>query len=122
MIHTKQINIKNEIVTEIVSNHIIIRNSQDALDIMASYSTGYLILHEYNFEKDFFDLRTGIAGEILQKFTNYHVRLAIIGDFAKFKSKSLQAFIYESNKHCEYIFVNSVDEALNMWSKQIEQM
>jgi hypothetical protein len=116
MIHTKQINIKNETVTEIISNLIIIRNSQDALDTMASYSTGYLILHEYNFEKDFFDLSTGMAGEILQKFTNYRVRLAIIGNFAKFKSKSLQAFIYESNKNSEYLFVNSVGEALKIWS------
>lgn len=30
----------------------------------------------------------GIAGEILQKLTNYSVKLAIIGNFDKYKSKS----------------------------------
>jgi len=31
---------------------------------------------------DFFDLSTGLAGEILQKFVNYHVKIAIVGDFS----------------------------------------
>ncbi len=44
---------------------------------------------------DFFDLSTRLAGEILQKFINYHVKIAIIGDFSIYTSKSLKDFIYE---------------------------
>ena len=29
---------------------------------------------------DFFRLRTGVAGEFLQKFANYRIRLAVVGD------------------------------------------
>ena len=39
-----------------------------------------------------------MAGEILQKFSNYRVRLAIVGDFTPYSSKSIKDFIYESNK------------------------
>ncbi|MCK7528774.1 MAG: DUF4180 domain-containing protein [Ignavibacteriales bacterium] len=39
------------------------------------------------FISDFFDLKTGIAGEILQKFSTYNVRLAILGDFQNIKAE-----------------------------------
>jgi hypothetical protein len=103
--------------SEIVSDEVMIRTAQDALDIMANCTSEYIILHEYNFEKDFFDLSSGIAGEILQKFTNYKVKLAIIGDFEKFTSKSLHDFIYESNKNGEYLFVHSIEDVIKVWER-----
>ena len=54
----------------------------------------------------------GIAGEILQKFSNYRVRLAIVGDFTKFTSNSLHEFIYESNKGRFIHFVSAKLEAM----------
>ena len=59
----------------------------------------------------------GIAGEILQKFSNYRVQLAIVGNFSKYSGKSLHDFIYESNKGGQIHFVNSVSEALVKLSK-----
>ena len=47
---------------------------QDALDIMVNaYYEGAesLILYEMNLGPEFFELRTGVAGEIMQKFANY---------------------------------------------------
>jgi hypothetical protein len=44
----------------------------------ASIDAGGLILDETQLSAGFFDLRTGLAGEVLQKFTNYRARLAII--------------------------------------------
>jgi hypothetical protein len=63
-------------------------------------------------------LRTGKAGEILQKFSNYRVQLAIVGDYSKYNSKSLTDFIYESNKGRNINFVNSMEEALNVLSSK----
>lgn len=100
---------------EIISNKVVIKTPQDALDIMVSSQAEYFILHEHNFEKDFFDLKNGKLGEILQKFTNYRIKLAIIGDFKKYTSKSLKDFIYESNKMGEYLFVESMDEVKRIW-------
>lgn len=105
---------KNKI-SEIVSKEIIIKNEQDALDIMVNSDSQFIILHDYNFEKDFFDLSTRKLGEILQKFTTYFVKLAIIGDFDKYPSKTLRDFIYESNKHGDYLFVSSIKQVFKRW-------
>ena len=106
----------NDKIALIKSDAIEINEYQDALDIMAN--CGYMdarkiIMYKSNITPDFFDLKTRLAGEILQKFSNYRVRLAIIGDFSEFKSKSLTDFIYESNKHGHVVFVETLDEAIN---------
>ena len=74
------------------------------------------MLNEKNITPDFFDLKNGIAGEILQKFSTYRVRLAIVGDFSKYTSKSLNDFIFESNKGKHINFVTSTIEAIKILS------
>lgn len=101
-------------VALITSENILIKETQDALDLMADcgYIGAYkIIINEKNIIPDFFDLKTRIAGEILQKFSTYNVQLAIVGDFSKYSSKSLNDFILESNKYGRINFVNSVEEA-----------
>jgi hypothetical protein len=71
-----------------------------------------IIIHEQTLSREFFDLKTKLAGEILQKFSNYRMKLAIVGDFSDVKSKSLRDFIRESNKLGIIRFVQDVDTAL----------
>ncbi len=56
----------------------------------------------------FLDLSTRIAGEVIQKFTNYRMRLAFVGDIAARveASRSLRDFVYESNKGGQVWFLN----------------
>jgi hypothetical protein len=107
-------------VVEVVSDKIIIQSEQDALDIMVNVSYQHhcrnIILHKENIHQDFFQLKTGLAGNILQKFVNYSVRLAIVGDFTVYKSKSLNDFIRESNKGSQIFFCNDLDAALKALS------
>lgn len=101
-------------IAEIVSEDIEISNSQDALDMMADFfnqGIKKIILKENNIIPDFFNLKTGLAGDILQKFTNYNFIIAVVGDFSKYSGKSIKDFIFESNKTGKIIFVNSSDEA-----------
>ena len=110
-----EINKINDVsIAEIISDRIEITNTQDALDIMANCNyqgSSKIILHEKNIIPDFFDLKTGLADDILQKFTNYNIKVAIIGDFSKYKSKNFKDFLYESNKHGRINFVSSIEEA-----------
>jgi hypothetical protein len=53
-----------------------------------------------------------MAGEILQKFSNYRVRLAVVGDFERHTSKSVRDFIHESNQGKQVNFLPTVVEAL----------
>jgi hypothetical protein len=107
-------------IAELISDEVLIHEVQDALDIMGDCNyqgSNNIILHKKNITEGFFDLKSGIAGEILQKFSTYQVHLAIVGDFSEYTSKSLNDFIFESNKHGRINFVDSVDEAKRRLSK-----
>lgn len=111
----------NTNIAEIISEVPVINKIEDGLDLLGNlYYQGFdkIILHEENITPDFFDLSTGIAGEILQKFSTYRVRLAIVGDFTKYTSKSLWDFIYESNKGKHICFVATSKEAIEILSKK----
>jgi hypothetical protein len=102
---------------EVVSTDILIKNTQDVLDLMGNYPADAYVFHTHNFEDDFFDLSTKKLGEILQKFSNYRIKVAIIGDFNKYPSKTLKDFIYETNKFGDYLFVPSMEEVEKKWQK-----
>jgi hypothetical protein len=108
------IEIKGDLIAVLKSSGMIIRETQDALDLMAEASymnSQKIILREDQLAPAFFDLKSGIAGDILQKFSTYNVRLAIVGDFSKYTSKSLKDFIFESNKYGRINFLYSLEEA-----------
>lgn len=106
---------KGQVIALISESTILINETQDALDLMADCrynGAESIIIQKENINPLFFDLKTGLAGEILQKFSNYRMRLAIVGDFKNYTSKSLRDFIFESNKTRRIIFVDTVDEAI----------
>ncbi len=112
--------INNTKIAELISNELLIKEIQDGLDLMVNVyyqDIDRMILYEKNIVSEFFDLKTGIAGEILQKFSNYKMKLAIVGDFEKYQSKSLNDFIFESNKVGQINFVASLEEALERLTK-----
>ncbi|ANK72899.1 DUF4180 domain-containing protein [Ensifer adhaerens] len=55
----------------------------------------------------FLDLSTRVAGEVFQKFVNYRMRLAIVGDISTRleASKALTDFVRETNKGDSIWFV-----------------
>lgn len=111
--------INNTKIAEIISTDTIIKKAEDGLDLLGNlYYQDFdkIIIHQHNITPDFFDLKTGIAGEILQKFSNYRVHLAIVGNFTHYTSKSINDFIFESNKAGQINFVNSTEEAINKLS------
>ena len=102
-------------IAEVRAEGVAFTEVGDALDAMAdAYHQGAdaLVLHATNLTPGFFDLKTGLAGEVLQKFTNYGIRLAIVGDFEAVESKSLRAFIAESNRGRHVAFVADLETAL----------
>lgn len=111
----------NTNIAVISSDNIIIHDAQDVLDLMANirydYKCDKIILSKENITEDFFDLKNGIAGEIMQKIINYEFSLAIVGDFDNISSKSLKSLIYELNKGKTIIFKNSETEAIESLSE-----
>ena len=79
--------------------------------------TKNIVIDKKLIAEDFFILRTGLAGEILQKYINYGGRIAIYGDYSHYTSKPLKDFIYESNKGKDVFFVSTQKEAIEMLTR-----
>lgn len=107
-------------IAEIRGEGILIHGPQDSLDLLGDlYYQGFdgIILHEKNITPDFFNLKSGLAGEMLQKYSNYRVRLAIVGDFSNHTSQSIVDFMRESNRQGHILFTTTLAEALEKLAK-----
>ena len=109
--------IHNDIIIAVGSSDtVIMKDVQDALEFVMSvqYETNAerIVLNQEAFADDFYHLKTGLAGEILQKFVNYHIKIAIYGDFRQYMSQSFHDFVYESNHGKNFFFVSTKEEAI----------
>ncbi len=111
----------NSTIALIESEELLITDVQSALDLMATvrYETGAdrVALGKQAIDERFFVLSSRLAGDILQKFVNYQMKLAIIGDFSGYTSKPLRDFIYESNNGNHVFFVQTEEEAIEKLSR-----
>jgi hypothetical protein len=78
----------------------------------SGYRATFIAIPVERLGADFFDLRTCTAGEMAQKFAMYGRRVAIVGDISRriAASKSLAAFVIESNRGHDLWFVNNLQE------------
>lgn len=117
----KVIKDNNVEIAAISSEDVLITDVQSALDLFATvdYETGCnrMVIPKSMLCEEFFDLSTKVAGDILQKFINYRIKVAIIGDFSCYPSKSLKAFIYESNRGHDIFFLANLTEAVERLSR-----
>jgi len=91
---------------------------QSALDLgffmEQDHNCRKMVLNKSAVIEDFFNLSTGIAGEVAQKLVKSDYRLAIVGDFSEYDSKPLHDFILESNKGKHLYFAADKNEAVKM--------
>jgi hypothetical protein len=100
---------------------LLVATVQDALDLMATvrYDTGChcMLLPKSALPEAFFDLKTRLAGEILQKYVNYGMKLAVVGDFSHYTSRSLRDFLRETNRGRSAFFVADERDAVERLAK-----
>jgi hypothetical protein len=92
-----------------------LRTDRDAVDLIGdarSADAGIIVVPMERLDEDFFVLRTRVAGEFVQKFVTYGVRVAILGDISKFEneSKAFHDWVYEANRGRDLWFVASREE------------
>jgi PadR family transcriptional regulator AphA len=91
-----------------------IGTEQNAVDLVAACmenDTNLLMIHAEALVDDFFELRTGLAGSILQKFINYHVKAVVVmTDSQKMKGR-FKEFSTEANKGNSFRVFSSKAEA-----------
>lgn len=105
---------KGEVARCFLQDEGPLSGAADFLELMSNCSSETIALEKAAFHKDFFELRSGIAGEILQKVSNYRRRLVVLGDFENLPSRALRDFIYESNRTGQVVFAPSLEAALEL--------
>lgn len=94
-----------------MSDVLYINSQMDVPDaIGASFGTQGLLLLPENLAPQFFDLRSGIAGELFQKFSNYRIKLAIVVEQEKDYGERFKELMWEHRKHTLIrFFTNQAD-------------
>ncbi len=90
-----------------------IEKEQDALklvSICAENGTNLLLIQDERLPNEFLQLKTGIAGAVLQKFDMYNIKAVAVLDQDRIKGK-FRDFIFESNRGNTFRVYKSFDEA-----------
>ncbi len=93
----------------------VVQDERDATDLVGNASfleADYVLLRTDQLAPEFFDLSSGLAGAVTQKFANYRLGLIVAGPLPRVASASLEAFIIESNRGSQLAFVPDRDAAL----------
>lgn len=78
----------------------LISNERDAVDVIGfcgEQEAVGVLLYPKNLPADFFDLKSGQLGTILQKFVNYHLKVALVLS-PEFVAGRFKEFAAESNR------------------------
>lgn len=85
----------------LITDEVVIVQVDDVIDLLGNaryLGAQKVIAKAEHFCADFFDLRCGLAGEMLQKFANYRMQLTILGNWQYVDCCALQDFIRECNR------------------------
>ncbi|WP_123969674.1 DUF4180 domain-containing protein [Streptomyces sp. TLI_185] len=90
-------------VLRCASDGPLLDGEQAALDLIGDamgYEAELVAVPVERVADEFFRLRSGIAGAVMQKFVNYRVRLVVLGDLSEHLSDStaLRDFVHETNQ------------------------
>jgi len=91
------------------------RTDRDAVGLVGvafEKKASQIVLPATRLDPDFFRLKTRLAGEFIEKFVNYRVRLVVVGDISEHlnECKALRDFVRESNRGRDIWFVNDVEQ------------
>jgi len=80
----------------------------------ASFSEDGLLLEFTDLGENFFDLSSGLAGELFQAFNNYGKKLALVVPDSSIYSQSFQQLVLEHQYHSSIRFFTEA-EAARQW-------
>jgi hypothetical protein len=86
--------------------------------ISASVDRGGLVLDEKDLNPEFFDLKTGFAGQVLQKFTTYRTKLAVIVKDPAAYGGRFSELAYEHRLHASVRFFTA-EQTARQWLAQM---
>ncbi len=92
-----------------------LKSEREAMDLIGEalqQGAEVIVVPVERLDDDFFQLKTRVAGEIIQKFVTYRRHLVILGDISRYvaQSKALKDFVYETNRGTQVWFLTDEEE------------
>lgn len=98
---------------ELISSQTPLNTEQDAVDLVAlcrEHDLDFLMLHGEALSEDFFNLRTGVAGRMMQKFITYSVKTAVVIPDPSVNKGRFKEMVTESNRSNQFgVFASRED-------------
>ena len=94
--------------------HGNLSSERDILDLFVFFwevGANFLLISDGALHRDFFDLSTGLAGEIALKLSTYRVKTAIVVDLESIPSQHFREWAGECNRGREIRFCTSLQDA-----------
>jgi PadR family transcriptional regulator AphA len=110
----------NRRILECLPDGGVISTESDALDVVGlcgGEETDSILLYHSNLQSDFYNLKSGLAGKVLLKFSIYQLKAAavippeIIGDGRFYE------MVIETNRRNDFRVFSSREEALNWYGR-----
>jgi hypothetical protein len=88
----------------------VVRTARDAADLVGDAlgeDASVVVVTVGHLDPSFFDLRSGLAGEVLQKAANYRLKFAVVGDVSEHvaASSAFRDLVVESYSSESPVFV-----------------
>ncbi|TVX94047.1 DUF4180 domain-containing protein [Paenibacillus agilis] len=99
---------------ELISTTEPLSTENDALDLIAlcwEHETNVLMIHYATLSEDFFKLKTKLAGNMIQKFTNYGIKATAIIPQETIQKGRFKEMAMETNKGNHFRLYESKEEA-----------
>jgi DNA-binding PadR family transcriptional regulator len=106
---------------ELISTVKPLDTEQDMLDLISlcgENEINMLLIHGSCLSEDFYNLKTGVAGAMLQKLVNYYIKAAVVITDKSGLSKRFTELISEANQGSQYCFPSSVGEAEDWFERK----
>jgi len=92
---------------------LVVHSIADINDVIgACFGADGVLLTEAELGPDFFNLRTGLAGELFQKFVQYHCRAAVVIPNPDQYGERFAELAYEHTSHPNVRFVRTAEDGL----------
>lgn len=102
-------------IVECLSDGGLVTDENSALDIVSicgEEGTDLVLIHQANLHPDFFDLKTGLAGKVLLKLSNYRIHAAAVIPEDVIGKGRFYEFVLETNRRNDFNVFSNRDDAL----------
>ncbi len=118
----KTIPLGKKIIVECLPDGGILTNEQAALDLVGicGYEqTDCILLYSSNLSEDFYNLKSGLAGQVMLKWTNYRIKAAAVIPPEKIGSGRFYEMVIETNRRNDFRVFSDRESAIE-WLERLQ--